>query len=151
LLPALGPRVVSCVYWTPGISLIRSRYSWPTGTLLICSLEIPLVIAADVLSMSAAVAVTVTASVTPLTVSAASAVVMSDSWTSALRVAVVIPSSVKVSVYSPGGRAGNWNVPSAAVTVTRGPGRTDARASTVTPGSTPPPVSVTLPWMDPVC
>jgi len=37
-----GPRVPSGVYITPGISLIRSRYSWPTGRLWIVSEETPL-------------------------------------------------------------------------------------------------------------
>ena len=56
-----------------------------------------------------------------------------------------MPDSVKVTVYWPGGSAGSWYDPSSPVTVTRGPGSTGERASTVTPGSTPPPVSVTLP------
>ena len=51
---------------------------------------------------------TVTASLTPPTPSAASTVVISDSWTGAFFVAVCMPDSVKVSVYCPGGSAGNW-------------------------------------------
>ena len=37
------------------------------------------------------------------------------------------------------------------VTVSRGPGSTSDRASTVTPGSTAPPVSTTFPLISPVC
>ena len=105
----------------------------------------PLVIAAEVLSTMIVSAVTVTASLTPPTPIAASTAVISDSCTAAFFVTVCMPDSVNVSAYCPGGNAGNWYDPSPAVTVTRGPGSTSDRASTVTPGSTPPLVSATFP------
>src|SRR5438105_12620684 len=110
----------------------------------------PLAIAADVLSTSVASPVTVTDSVRPPTPIVASAAVVSASSTRTFLVTVCIPDNVNVSAYSPGGNWGSWNEPSDAVVVTRGPGSTSARASTVTPGSTPPLVSVTLPAIDPV-
>ena len=83
LPPALGPRVVSCVYCTPGISLMMSRYSCPTGMPLICLFVRPFVMAADSGLTTDAWAVTVTASVTPPTPSTASAIVSCCSWTCA--------------------------------------------------------------------
>ncbi len=77
---------------------MRSRYSWPTGTWVISSFEMPLVTAADVLSTSDASPVTVTDSVTPPTASEASAGVASASCTRTFFVAGAMPDSVNVTV-----------------------------------------------------
>ena len=80
------------------MSLTRSRYSWLIGSALICSLDSPLLIDADSLSMSVADAVTVTFSETPWIPSSALTTVSVASWTCAFRVTVCIPDRVKVTV-----------------------------------------------------
>jgi len=45
--PRARARTASCEYWTPGMSLMRSRYSWPTGRLWMVSDETPLLMAVE--------------------------------------------------------------------------------------------------------
>ena len=61
------------------------------------------------------------------------------------------PWSAAVTVYDPGARAGNRYWPFASVTVLLTPTSAGLRASTVTPGRTPPALSLTVPSIDPPC
>src|SRR5216683_495101 len=66
------------------------------------------------------------------------------------RITVPNPESSYCTVYMPGGTPGSRYVPSSFVTVVRAPWSAGLVAVTVTPGMTPPLVSVTRPFSDPV-
>ena len=88
------------------MSLIRSRYSWPTGRLRIVSDDTPLLIAAESFSITGTmVADTVTVSVTPATLIVTSTTVSWASWTITSLVILAMPDRSYVIVQRPGGSA----------------------------------------------
>ena len=142
---------MSCVILDPGNQLQQIAVFLADRQRMICEFDTPLLIVADSYSIERRRRRDLEVSVTPAMPSVASTAVSCSELDFRLARDVLMPASTNVSVYVPGGSASRRYSPLHRCTVTRGTGRTSARASTVTPGSTPPPVSTTFPRMTPVC
>ena len=127
---------------------VKSR---PFGILLIVSLWIDENDAFCLTSMRGDSPVTWTVSATPPTPSVSARLMVwprvSDAWD----FAVLKPWRVADTSYTPGGSAGKRKFPCSSVTAVVTPTVEELRASTVTPGSTPPWASLTTPTIEPLC
>ena len=136
----------------PGVSAARPKYVFDVGSVSICSRDRFCWLTTFCTSITGLAPETVTvSSIEPTVIVPSTFAVKSETSSIPSRTNVLNPGSVNVTVYAPGRRASIVYRPAPSVTVARTPWiSAGLLASTVTPGSTPPVSSVTLPAMAPV-